>query len=134
MFKAKEEELTEQFDKIKGVREELKEFQKEHGIKLRYVQPQNTTHFMNRKTSNLDNKPVDYQSLNKQLVRGASGKPDARQRLKDRSCILSNNSRPNQQEGGGSIEPVPVSSITDEKNTFSNDVLQKVKKQPVATP
>jgi len=39
MFQAKEEELIVQFDKIKNVREELKEFQKEHGIKLRYVQP-----------------------------------------------------------------------------------------------
>jgi hypothetical protein len=37
MFKAKEEELTEQFDKIKNVREELEEFKEAHGIKLRYI-------------------------------------------------------------------------------------------------
>lgn len=37
MFKAKEEDLLVCQDKIKGVRQELKAFQKENGIKLRYV-------------------------------------------------------------------------------------------------
>lgn len=67
MFQAKEEELTVQIDKIKGVREELKAFQEEHGIKLRYVKPQLTTHFMKRKASNLGEKPIDYPSLNKKM-------------------------------------------------------------------
>jgi hypothetical protein len=39
MFQAKEEELSHYQDKIKGVRDELTAFKKEHGIKLRYVQP-----------------------------------------------------------------------------------------------
>ncbi len=48
MFQAKEEELTIKFEKIKHVRDELEAFKEEHGIKLRYVNPQVTTSFMNR--------------------------------------------------------------------------------------
>jgi hypothetical protein len=43
MFQAKEEELTIKFEKIKHVRDELEAFKEEHGIKLRYVNPQVTT-------------------------------------------------------------------------------------------
>ena len=46
------------------MREELQNFKDEHGIKLRYIQPQHTTSFMNRKSSaKID--PKDYQSINK---------------------------------------------------------------------
>lgn len=72
MFEAKAEELTVEKKRLRTVREELTAFQEENGIKLRYVQPMLTTHFMNRKTSTRDGervKPVDYQSLNKKLIR-----------------------------------------------------------------
>lgn len=64
MYRHAEMELTQKFDKIKGVREEINAFKEEHNIKLKYVQPAHTTHFMNRKISKPE-PPVDYQQINK---------------------------------------------------------------------
>ena len=52
MFQAKEQELTSQYDKLKGLEEELKVFREEQGLKApQRVQPLLTTSFMNRKPS-----------------------------------------------------------------------------------
>ena len=64
MYRHAEMELTQQFDKIKGVRDEINAFKEEHNIKLKYVQPVHTTHFMNRKISKQE-MAVDYQQINK---------------------------------------------------------------------
>ena len=49
MFQAKEEELQQKHTKLKGLRQEIDGYMEEHGIKIRYAQPQKTTNFMNRK-------------------------------------------------------------------------------------
>ena len=49
MFQAKEEELTLQHNKLKGLKQEIKGYMDEHGIRVKYVQPMLTTSFMNRR-------------------------------------------------------------------------------------
>ena len=47
MFQAKEEELTLQHNKLKGLKQEIRGYMDEQGIKIKYVQPLATTSFMN---------------------------------------------------------------------------------------
>lgn len=47
MFQAKEEELTQKHNKLKGLKQEIRGYMQEQGIQVKYVQPMLTTSFMN---------------------------------------------------------------------------------------
>ena len=73
MYQAKEEEAKQQYEKIKDLRQEIEGYMDEHNIKVRYVQPQKTTCFMNRKVT-MPKKSISGVSVDEPL--GGNGPTD----------------------------------------------------------